>query len=658
MKKVQTKKPAKKESTKKIKLPKPVKEDFSVFITEMDQYLFGQGVHYDIYKKMGAHKTEKDGVTGIYFTVWAPNALAVHVIGSFNNWNEESHPMTKLGPGGIYELFTPDAEVGDMYKFLITAQDGRKLYKADPFANQAEFRPGTASIIADLSGLKWSDGVWMKKQENFVQDESPIAIYEVHPGSWMKHPHGPEEDGFYNYRQFADRCASYVKQMGYTHVELMGIAEHPFDGSWGYQVTGYYAPTSRYGTPEDFAYMVNHFHKNGIGVILDWVPAHFPKDAHGLADFDGACEFEYADPRKGEHSEWGTKVFDFSKNEVKNFLIGNALYWIEDFHVDGLRVDAVASILYLDYGRSDGQWIPNEYGGNKNLEAIEFFKHLNSVVRGKHHGVMMIAEESTAWPGVTAPPEDDGLGFSQKWNMGWMHDFLDYMKLDPFFRKFNHNKMTFAMTYAYAEKYILVLSHDEVVHLKCSMISKMPGIYEDKFSNLKAGYSFMVGHPGKKLLFMGQDFGQFREWSEARELDWYLLAEDKHQQLQAYVADLMHLYRSSKALYELDNDPAGFEWINADDGDRSIFSFVRHSRDEKNNLLFVINFTPMDRSDYRVGVTKQKQYRLVLNSDEAKYGGSGREQPAVYKAEASECDGKPYSFAYSLPPYGVAVFRF
>ena len=633
-------------------------EEFSVFVTEMDQYLFGQGVHYDIYKKLGAHKTEKDGVEGIYFAVWAPKAEQVFLVGTFNEWDENSHPMNRLDPVGIYELFVPEAHVGDMYKFLIHTKKGTKLYKADPFANQAEFRPGTASIVADLSDLKWTDGAWMKKQETFAPDESPIAIYEVHPGSWMKHPHGPDEDGYYNYRLFAERCADYCKKMGYTHVELMGIAEHPFDGSWGYQVTGYYAPTSRYGTPQDFAYMVNHFHKNGIGVILDWVPAHFPKDAHGLAEFDGECEYEYADSRKGEHPDWGTKVFDFSKSEVKNFLIGNALYWIEDFHIDGLRVDAVASILYLDYGRRDGQWVPNEYGGNKNLEAIEFFKHLNSVVRGKHHGVMMIAEESTAWPGVTARPEDDGLGFSEKWNMGWMHDFLDYMKLDPYFRKFNHNKMTFAMTYAYSEKYILVLSHDEVVHLKCSMINKMPGIYEDKFANLRCGYAFMLGHPGKKLLFMGQDFAQFREWSEERELDWYLLAEPIHQQMQNFVEDLLHLYHSNKCLYELDTDPAGFEWINPDDGDRSIFSFVRHSKDEKNNLLFVINFTPMARPDYRVGVFKKKQYKLVLNSDDARYGGSGWERPLTYKAEDGECDGKPYSIAYDLPAYGVAVFKY
>ncbi|MBQ6322664.1 MAG: 1,4-alpha-glucan branching protein GlgB [Lachnospiraceae bacterium] len=634
------------------------KEEFAVFVSDLDQYLFGHGVHYDIFRKLGAHKTVKDGVEGIYFAVWAPHAAAVHVIGSFNGWNEESHAMTRLEPLGIFELFTTDAALGDMYKYLITGAEGEKLYKADPFANYAEKRPGNASIVTDITSIKWSDSAWMRKQEQFKPDNSPVAIYEVHPGSWMRHPHGENEDGFYNYRDFAVRCAEYVKKMGYTHVELMGIAEHPFDGSWGYQVTGYYAPTSRYGTPEDFAWMVNYFHRNNIGVILDWVPAHFPKDAYGLADFDGQPCFEYPDPRKGEHPDWGTKVFDFSKSEVKNFLIGNALYWVEQFHVDGLRVDAVASMLYLDYGRSDGQWIPNIYGGNKNLEAIEFFKHLNSVVRGKHHGVMIIAEESTAWPQVTDAPENDGLGFSMKWNMGWMHDFLDYMKLDPYFRKFNHNKMTFAMTYAYSEKYILVLSHDEVVHLKCSMINKMPGLYDDKFANLKVGYTFMIGHPGKKLLFMGQDFAQFREWSEERELDWFLLAEEKHQQLQNYVAALFNLYRSSKALYDADTQPEGFEWINADDGDRSIFSFVRRTRDGKSGMLFVINFTPVARDDYRVGCFEKKTYKLVLNSDEAQYGGSGMEQPLAYKAEESECDGKPYSFAYRLPAYGAAVFKY
>ena len=665
MKKTQTeKKTAAKSAVKKTTPKSAVKkaavkeEPFSVFVTELDQYLFGNGVHYDIYKKLGSHETVKDGTDGIYFAVWAPKASAVMVIGSFNEWNEQSHPMKRLEPLGIWELFVPEAKCGDLYKYMILTEDGRKLYKADPFANESEFRPGTASVITNIENLKWSDKAWMNKQESFVQDKSPIAIYEVHPGSWMKHPHTPDEPGYYNYREFGERVTEYVKEMGYTHVELMGIAEHPFDGSWGYQVTGYYAPTSRYGSPQDFAYMVDYFHKNNIGVILDWVPAHFPRDAHGLAEFDGTCVYEYADTRKGEHPNWGTKVFDYAKNEVKNFLIGNALFWVEHFHVDGLRVDAVASMLYLDYGRDYGQWVPNVYGGHENLEAIEFFKHLNSIMKKKHPGVMVIAEESTAWPKVTAAPEEDGLGFTMKWNMGWMHDFLEYMKLDPYFRKYNHNKMNFAMTYAYSEKYVLVLSHDEVVHLKCSMINKMPGYYDDKFANLKAGYSFMMGHPGKKLLFMGQDFAQLQEWSEARELDWYLLAEDRHQQMQNYVRDLLHLYNSTPAMYQADCIPEGFEWINPDDSDRSIFSFLRHSKSGRSNLLFVINFTPVARPDYRVGVKKKKQYTLVLNSDDAQYGGSGKEQPQVYKAEAVECDGQDYSFAYDLPAYGVAVFKF
>ena len=599
-----------------------------------------------------------NGKKGVYFAVWAPNAATVSVIGEFNGWREEANPMTRLEPSGIYEGFVVGAKVGMLYKFFIKTKDGRGLYKADPFANYAEQRPGTASRITDITKLRWSDAAWMEARKQRDNDSLPVSIYEVHPGSWKKHPHGEDEDGFYNYREFAKSLAEYVKEMGYTHVELMGIAEHPFDGSWGYQVTGYYAPTSRYGTPEDFAYMVNYLHKQKIGVILDWVPAHFPRDAHGLEEFDGGCVYEYADPKKGEHPEWGTKVFDFGKSEVKNFLIANALYWVEHFHIDGLRVDAVASILYLDYGRENGQWTPNIYGGNKNLEAIEFFKHLNSVVLGRNHGAMMIAEESTAWPKVTGKPEEDGLGFSHKWNMGWMNDFLEYMKLDPYFRKWNHNKMTFSMTYAYAEKYILVLSHDEVVHLKCSMINKMPGLYDDKFANLRAGYAYMLGHPGKKLLFMGQEFAQLQEWSEARELDWYLLAEDKHQQMQNYVKALLHLYKKTPALYDADQDPCGFEWINADDADRSIFSFVRHSKDGKSNLLFVINFTPVARPDYRVGVPKRKQYRLVLDGDAAEFGGNTTERPVVYKAVKSECDGREYSFAYDLPAYGIAIFKF
>ena len=626
-------------------------------IGELDQYLFGQGTHYEIFRKMGAHKAVQKKQEGVYFAVWAPHAARVSVVGEFNAWDFGANEMHRQEPLGIYTCFVPGAQEGDLYKFCIETQTGERIFKADPFANYAERRPGTASRVTDISNLKWSDEQWLQKRKKWDQKENPLAIYEVHMGSWMRHP-GTEDEGFYTYREFAHSITDYVKKMGYTHVELMGIAEHPFDGSWGYQVTGYYAPTSRYGTPQDFAYMINYLHRNGIGVILDWVPAHFPKDAHGLADFDGTPTFEYADPRKGEHPDWGTKIFDYSKPEVQNFLIANALFWIEHYHVDGLRVDAVASMLYLDYGKQDGQWVPNQHGGNQNLEAIAFFKHLNSVVLGRNQGAMMIAEESTAWPKVTGAPEDDGLGFSLKWNMGWMHDFTEYMKLDPLFRKGAHYQMTFSMEYAYSENYILVLSHDEVVHLKCSMLNKMPGLGFDKFANLKAAYAFMTGHPGKKLLFMGQEFAQLREWSEERELDWYLLAEEPHQQIQNWYRDLLHLYRHNKALYELDTDPAGFEWINKDDTFRSIFSFVRHSRDNKKNLLFVCNFTPMERPDYRVGVPRRKQLKLILDSDDPKYGGNGVERPKVYKPVKQECDGQKDSIAYPLQPYGVAVFEF
>ena len=630
--------------------------------TEMDCYLFGQATHYDIYRKMGAHVMTENGESGVCFDVWAPHADRVYVIGEFNGWNETSHEMHRVEPDtmGVYELFVPGVKLGCMYKYLIIAKDGRRLYKADPYANYAQLRPETASIVTDILHFKWTDTTWMKHRALLTKEtiyEQPMAIYEVHPGSWMRHP-GRDDDGFYSYRDLAKSLIAYVKEMGYTHIELMGISEYPYDGSWGYQVTGYYAPTSRYGTPEDFAYLVNECHKNKIGVILDWVPAHFPKDAHGLAEFDGTATYEYADSRKGEHPDWGTKIFDYSKNEVKNFLIGSALMWVENYHVDGLRVDAVASMLYLDYGKEDGQWVPNIYGGNKNLEAIEFFKHINTLILGRNPGVVMIAEESTAWPKVTGPVEDDGLNFSYKWNMGWMHDFLDYMKLDPYFRKDNHNKMTFAMSYNESEKYILVLSHDEVVHLKCSMLNKMPGLEGDKFKNLMAGYAFMMGHSGKKLLFMGQEFAQVQEWSEERELDWYLLEDPNHKKIQDWVKALLHLYTSNPCMYEQDTSWAGFEWINADDRERSIFSFVRKSKNGKNNLLFVINFTPVAREDYRVGVPKNKTYKLVLNSEDPKFNGTDKDRKESYRAVKKECDGRQYSIAYPLPAYGVAVFKF
>ena len=641
-------------TTKRTTSKKPKTEGLGV-IGELDRYLFGEGRHYQLYHKLGAHPYTYRGQDGYYFAVWAPHAAAVSLVGDFNAWNPDATPMKPVADSGIYELFVPGLGVGQLYKFAITTHTGTILFKADPYAFSAEYRPGTASVTADIRGFKWNDSKWMESRAGPDPVKAPISIYEVHLGSWKK-KNRPEKDGYYTYMEAAHELADYVLEMGYTHVELMGIAEHPYDGSWGYQVTGYFAPTSRYGTPTEFMYFVNYLHKKGIGVILDWVPAHFPKDAHGLADFDGQALYEYADPRKGEHPDWGTKVFDYAKNEVSNFLIANALYWLDEYHIDGLRVDAVASMLYLDYGRQDGQWVPNKYGDNKNLEAIEFFKHLNSVIRGRKDGAIIIAEESTAWPNVTKSPEEDGLGFTFKWNMGWMHDFLEYMKLDPYFRKFNHNKMTFGITYCTSENFILVLSHDEVVHLKCSMINKMPGEYEDKFANLKVGYTFMLGHPGKKLLFMGQDFGQFHEWDEKVSLDWYLTKEPFHADLQNYVKGLLTLYHKYPALYRLDEEYDGFQWINANDGDRSIFSFIRRDETQKKNLLFICNFTPVDRDDYRVGVPKRGTYTLLLDQEHGYY--KRGDKISHYRSIKSECDGQPYSFAYPLPAYGTAVFRF
>ena len=641
-------------TTKRTTSKKPKTEGLGV-IGELDRYLFGEGRHYQLYHKLGAHPYTYRGQDGYYFAVWAPHVAAVSLVGDFNAWNPDATPMKPVADSGIYELFVPGLGVGQLYKFAITTHTGTILFKADPYAFSAEYRPGTASVTADIRGFKWNDSKWMESRAGTDPVKAPISIYEVHLGSWKK-KNRPEKDGYYTYMEAAHELADYVLEMGYTHVELMGIAEHPYDGSWGYQVTGYFAPTSRYGTPTEFMYFVNYLHKKGIGVILDWVPAHFPKDAHGLADFDGQALYEYADPRKGEHPDWGTKVFDYAKNEVSNFLIANALYWLDEYHIDGLRVDAVASMLYLDYGRQDGQWVPNKYGDNKNLEAIEFFKHLNSVIRGRKDGAIIIAEESTAWPKVTKSPEEDGLGFTFKWNMGWMHDFLEYMKLDPYFRKFNHNKMTFGITYCTSENFILVLSHDEVVHLKCSMINKMPGEYEDKFANLKVGYTFMLGHPGKKLLFMGQDFGQFHEWDEKVSLDWYLTKEPFHADLQNYVKGLLTLYHKYPALYRLDEEYDGFQWINANDGDRSIFSFIRRDETQKKNLLFICNFTPVDRDDYRVGVPKRGTYTLLLDQEHGYY--KRGDKISHYRSIKSECDGQPYSFAYPLPAYGTAVFRF
>ncbi len=625
------------------------------FISEIDRYLFGQGTHYNIYDKLGAHRWQYGGEDGMYFAVWAPHARAVSVVCNNNRWDINANPMYPLADSGIWEIFIPGITFGEVYKYAITTQRGDVIYKADPYAFSAEFRPATASVVANIYDFVWDDGKWMEKRKNTDHVREPMAIYECHLGSWRR-KNRPEKNGFYTYREAAVELADYCNDMGYNYVELMGIAEHPLDASWGYEVTGYYAPTSRFGTPEDFAYFVNYLHKKGIGVILDWVPAHFPRDEQGLANFDGEPLYEYADTRKGEHRDWGTKVFDWGKNEVSNFLIANALFWVNHYHVDGLRVDAVASMLYLDYGRQGGEWVPNEFGENKNLDALEFFRHLNSVLTGYLTGAIMIAEESTTWPGVTKDPKEGGLGFTFKWNMGWMHDFLEYMKLDPIYRKFNHNKMTFGITYATSENFILVLSHDEVVHLKCSMINKMPGYPVDKFANLKCGYAFMMGHPGKKLLFMGQDFGQYHEWDENVSLDWHLTNEPLNASLQSFYRDLLHMYQKYPCLYALDYESEGFHWINADDADRSIFSFYRSDGTGKNSLLFVINFTPMARDDYRVGVPKKCQYTLILDETHGLY--KRGEETLKVKSEQSECDGQPYSFAYPLPAYGIAVFRF
>ncbi len=634
----------------------PAQKGEKVFISKDDCYLFGEGTHYDIYRKLGAHPSVEDGVEGVFFAVWAPNAAAVHVIGSFNGWNEEQYPLEKVGEVGIWARFVPGVGENELYKYLIHTTDGKKLYKADPYANAAELRPGTASKTTNLSGFRWNDGKWMKEREEKNVFHAPVSIYECHIGSWMKHPDGG--DGFYSYREFADRLVDYLKEMPFTHVELMGILEHPFDGSWGYQVTGYYAPTARYGTPKDFMYLVDTLHRHGIGVILDWVPAHFCPDEHGLACFDGQCIYEDPDPRKGEHPEWGTKIFNLAKTEVRNFLIANVLYWIREFHIDGIRVDAVASMLYLDYGKKAGEWIPNQFGDNKNLDAIMFLQHLNSVVRGSYPGFITIAEESTAWPNVTSDIGTDGLGFTFKWNMGWMHDFCEYMKLDPIMRSGSHYSMTFAMSYNSSEKYILPLSHDEVVHLKCSMLGKMPGYQVDKYANLRLGYTFMMGHSGKKLLFMGQEFGQEREWSEARELDWFLLQNEQNAGLQKYYGKLLQIYRKYPCMHEIDDSWDGFEWINADDKDRSIYSFFRKCGSDKKKVLFILNMTPVEYKDYRLGVPEKGTYKVILNSTDPEFGGMGSNVPKTLTAKKGECDYKPQYITFDMPAYGGLILEF
>ena len=626
---------------------------FEPVIDPIDISLFNEGKHYSIYEKMGAHPMTVDGVEGVLFAVWAPNADRVSVVGNFNNWDGRRHPMRKLDYSGIYELFIPGKLVGEIYKYEIKAKSGQVFMKSDPYAFSSEVRPANASRIVDIS-YKWKDAAWMEKRENKNTDEQPMAIYEMHLGSWKRPTDGRE---FYNYRDIASLLADYLLMMNYNYVELMPIMEHPYDASWGYQVTGYYAPTSRYGSPADFMYFVDYLHSKGIGVILDWVPAHFPKDEHGLGRFDGTALYEHENPRRGEHPHWGTYIYNYGRNEVRNFLVANALYWAEKYHIDGIRIDAVASMLYLDYGRGDGEWLPNIYGGNENLEAIDFIKELNSKMHELHKGVIMIAEESTAWPMMTHPVEAGGLGFDYKWNMGWMNDFLNYMKLDPLYRKYHHNDLTFSMVYAYSEKFILVLSHDEVVHEKGSMIAKMPGGYEDKFSNLRVAYGYMMTHPGKKLLFMGQEIAQFTEFNENAEVDWSLFEFDAHVFMQGYVKELNELYKTEPALYELDSSPEGFTWINCNSANTSLLSYVRKGKKESDTLLIICNFTPMEHKAYKLATPSGGRWQEIFSSDNNRYGGEGRNNKTVKQAKKAECDGQEHYISVTVPPLSISVFK-
>ena len=644
----------------------PYSYQFYTAFTEEEVKKFGAGIYYDSYQKFGAHPTVEAGISGVHFAVWAPDAMRVSVVGDFNFWDGRRHQMKKRGPSGIYEIFIPGLKPGTIYKYEIKTKAGDPMLKADPYANFSELRPNTASVIWDMTDYQWNDGEWIEKRKAAKDrlKDSPMSIYEVHLGSWMQKPVAQDENGddingsqFYNYREIAEKLAAYVKEMGYTHVELLPVMEHPLDESWGYQVTGYYAPTSRFGTPDDFKAFMDYMHKEGIGVILDWVPAHFPRDAHGLAAFDGTCLYEHKDPRRGSHPHWGTLIYNYGRPQVSNFLISNALYWAKEFHADGIRMDAVASMLYLDYGKNAGEWIANMYGGNENLEAVEFLKHLNSIFARDTEGAVLIAEESTAWPKVSGDENDGGLGFDFKWNMGWMNDFLDYMQCDPYFRHDHYGELTFSMLYAYSEKFVLVFSHDEVVHGKGSMAGKMPGdTQEKKFANLRTAYGFMMGHPGKKLLFMGQDFGQMDEWNEKESLEWGLLKYDIHSQMKDYVKALNHLYRTQPALYKMDYEPEGFEWINCTYNDENIVIFERKTDKPEETLLFVCNFVPVEHEKFRLGVPFVGKYKEILNSDAKQFGGSGMVNPRVKMSKKEEWDARENSIVINLAPMSVAVF--
>ena len=629
---------------------------FTSKISLDEEQQFCAGICYDIYEKLGAHTMTINGVSGVYFAVWAPNAIRVSVVGDFNHWDGRAHQMNRLAVSGIFEIFIPGIKPGALYKYEIKAKGSLVYLKADPYGNQAELRPKTASIVADLNHYRWQDDQWLKDRKRVNDEKKPMLVYEMHLGSWIK----PEEEGklFCNYRDIAPKLAEYLKDMGYTHVELMPVMEHPFDASWGYQVTGYYAPTSRYGTCEDFMYFMDYLHQQGIGVILDWVPAHFPKDTPGLPNFDGTCLYEHLDPRQGMHPHWGTLIYNYGRPQVRNFLISNALFWVEKFHADGIRMDAVASMLYLDYGKNDGEWVPNIYGGNENLEAIEFLKHLNSIFKKRHPDALLIAEESTAWPKITGSIEDDGLGFDMKWNMGWMNDFIDYMKKDPLFRGGAHDELTFSMVYAYSEKFLLSLSHDEVVHLKGSLLMKMPGDKEQKFANLRAAYGFMAVHPGKKLLFMGQEFAQEREWSEERSLDWELLEQPEHQQFKNYVKALWNFYKEQPALYEMDYDTEGFEWINHMESEKNMLTFIRKTKKKEELLVIVCNFSPLSYEKYQMGVPYPGKYKEIFNSDAAEFGGTGVRNARAKSSKRAEHDERKNSIVIDVAPLSVQIFSY
>ena len=629
---------------------------FMPVLSEFDLYLMAEGTHHDQYEKLGAHEMTVQGVRGVLFAVWAPNAIRVSVIGDFNHWDGRRHMMRVRGSTGIWEIFVPGIGQGAVYKFEVKSRfKGFLAQKADPYGFFSEVRPKSASVVWNLDRYSWSDKKWMEARQERNWFESPISIYEVHLGSWRR---VPEEEGrWLTYRELADSLVSYVKEMGYTHVELMPVSEHPLDESWGYQTIGYFSVTSRYGTPDDFMYLVDRLHNSGIGVLMDWVPAHFPKDGHGLAYFDGTALYEHENPLKGEHREWGTLVFNYGRNEVANFLISNALFWLEKYHIDGLRVDAVASMLYLDYSRKRGEWIPNQFGGNENLEAVAFLKRFNEVVHGRHPGVLTIAEESTAWPAVSHPTYLGGLGFSMKWNMGWMNDILRYFSNDPVFRKFHQNDLTFALLYAFTENFILVLSHDEIVYGKRSIIDKMPGDLWQRFANVRLLYSYMCAQPGKKLLFMGGEIGQWWEWNANTSLDWHLLQYEPHRKLQAFVKDLNMLYQREASLHEVDFHHPGFEWIDFGDYERSIVSFIRRAKNREDFLVFAFNLTPVRRRNYRVGVPEARFYREILNSDSELYWGSNVGNQGGRYAEHVPWHGRPYSLVLDLPPLAALVFK-